>query len=251
MLCVRLIPTLLLFRGRMVKTIQFGEERDVGHPVTTARIFNAQDVDELIFLDIEASNQGRGFLRDVLDRVSDECFMPITVGGGVRGVDDFRELLQAGADKVAINTGAVRNPSLITEASARFGSQAVVLSIDYRVSDGRASVYINRAQEDTGLDPVEWAKRGEDLGCGEILLQSVDRDGTMTGYDLEMAETVVAAIGVPVVVLGGAGSLEHLASACRSGASGVALGSLFYFRDQSPIKAKTFLIQQGFPMRPL
>lgn len=247
----RLIPVLLLNAGRMVKGVRFGDFRDVGHPVTTARVYDAQGADELIFLDIQAGREGRGALDDVVMQVAEGCFMPLTVGGGVRSIEDFRRLLKAGADKVSINTAAVERPTLISEASAVFGAQCVVVSIDAkRNAQGRREVVTHAGTRFAGLDPVAWATEAARLGAGELLVTSVDHEGAMKGYDLELIRQVADAVDIPVVAHGGVGTLEHLAEGLREGkASAVAAASIFHFTDQSVIKAKTYLKQAGVGIR--
>jgi len=251
MLRKRVIPVLLLKNGRMVKGKRFGEFRDVGHPVTTAKIYDAQSADELVFLDIEASGEGRETVVEVVSQVAEECFMPLTAGGGVRSVSDVRKLLLAGADKVSINTAAVEQPGLIEETAGVFGSQCVVVSIDTRGDEASGwTVHTHAGTKDTGLDPVEWAKKAESLGAGEILLCSVDREGTGDGYDTALTRLVSDSVGIPVVASGGVGTLEHFkAGLSDGGASAVAAASIFHFTDQNVIKAKTYLKQAGVEVR--
>lgn len=246
---MRLIPSLLLRDGRMVKGTRFGEYRDVGYPVTTAKVYDAQGADELLFLDIAAATENRRTLFDVVSRTAAECFMPLTVGGGVRSVDDVRSLLLAGADKVSINTEAVRQPALIGDAAARFGSQCVVVAIDVKGSvDG--TVWTHGAQQPTALRPVEWARRVVALGAGELIITSIDREGTRTGYDLALIRAVADAVPVPVVASGGVGRLDDLVAGIRDGhASAVSAASIFHFTDQSVIKARAYMRQAGLPMR--
>jgi len=250
MLKVRIIPKLLLRAGRNVKGVQFEQLRDTGHPVTNARIYDAQGADELIFLDITASAEGRDILCDLISRAATEVFMPFCVGGGVRSVQDFRKLLLAGADKIAVNTAAVDNPQLLTDAARLFGVQCVVASIDFRHQDGGASVYTHGGRVPTGRTVLDHVRRCVDAGAGEILLTSIDRDGTMSGYDVDMTRRVADAVPVPVIASGGAGTLQHLVDAVRDGAaSAVAVGSLFHFTDQSPIKARAFMRVAGVDVR--
>lgn len=253
MLKQRLIPSLLLKQGRCVKTIKFGTIRDVGNPVTAVRVYDAQGADELIFLDITASSEGRDTLFDIVAQTAEQCFMPLTVGGGVRSLGDIRQLLRAGADKVSINTAAVENPQFIKEAADSFGSQCIVVSIDARQMAPKGyEVFTYRATKPTGLDPVEWARRAVDCGAGEIFITAVDRDGTMEGYDLGLVRSVAAAVTVPVVASGGCGTLQHLVDGIRIGhASAVSAASLFHFTDQSVIKAKTFMQVAGLDVRPV
>jgi len=246
----RIIPKLLLKDGRCVKGKRFGELRDVGHPVTNARIYEAQGADELLLFDIAASVEGRPPLLDVVTQTAREVLMPFCVGGGIRTVADIRALLLAGADKVAINTAAVRNPALIEEGAKLFGSQCLVVSIDFRRVHEQTEVFTHGAKEPTGLDVLDHSRRLVDRGAGELLLTSIDRDGTMTGYDLEITRAVAEAVPVPVIASGGAGTLAHLAEVIlEAGASAVAVGSLFHFTDQSPIKARTYLRGAGVEVR--
>jgi len=246
----RIIPKLLLKDGRNVKGVRFEQLRDTGFPVTNARIYDAQGADELIFLDITASAENRQVLCDVIARTADEVFMPFCVGGGVRTVADVRALLLAGADKVSINTAAVDLPELLTDAALLFGSQCVVAAIDFRVIDGRPFVFTRGGTENTRRDAVEHAVACVQRGAGEILLTSIDRDGTMEGYDLEVTRAVADAVAVPVIASGGAGSLQHLVDAVQvAHASAVAVGSLFHFTDQSPIKARSFMRVAGIDVR--
>lgn len=250
MLKKRIIPKLLLKDGRNVKGVRFTALRDVGHPVTNARIYDAQGADELLFLDITASAEHRTILYDIIARTAEEVFMPFCVGGGVRTVDDIRQLLLAGADKVAINTAAVETPQLIAHGARLFGAQCMVVSIDFRRHGQRCVVYTHGGTVATEHDVVEHARRMVDLGAGEILLTSIDRDGTMQGYDLDLTHAVAETLVVPVIVSGGAGTLQHLVDAIGLGhASAVAVGSLFHFTDQSPIKARAFMRVAGIDVR--
>lgn len=250
MLKKRVIPVLLLANGRMVKGKCFADYRDTGDPRSAARIYNAQYADELVFLDIQASLESRGALLDIVRTAAAECFMPLTVGGGIVGIDDVRALLLAGADKVVITTAAVRHPELIGEAARIFGSQCVVAGIDFRRGPEGPRVWIRCGREETGLDPVEHARRLADLGAGEILLNSIDRDGTMEGYDLEMAAEVADAVSIPVIISGGAGHFMHLAEAFqRTAVAATACASLFHFGDNNPIRARSYLRNLGIPLR--
>ena len=246
----RIIPKLLLRNGRNVKGVRFGNLRDVGHPVTNARIYDSQGVDELLFLDIAASQESRPLLYEIIRRTAEEVFMPFCVGGGVRTVEDIRNLLLAGADKVSINTAAVENPSLVGEAARRFGSQCVVVSIDFRRNGGSARICTHGGTVTTELDAVNHARKVVDQGAGEILLTSIDKDGTMEGFDLEVCRAMADAVSVPIIISGGAGTLQHLAEGLREGgATAVGVGSLFHFTDQSPIKARSFLRVAGLDVR--
>ena len=244
-----MIPSLLLRNGRMVKGVRFGDYRDVGHPVTTAKVYDAQGADELLFLDIEATSEERPVLLDVVSRTADECFMPLTVGGGVRTIEDFRALLLAGADKVAINSQAVARPDLISEASNRFGSQCVVVAIDVKGSLN-GTVWTHGGHQPTVLKPLDWARRVVDLGAGELIVTSIDREGTRTGYDLELTRAIADAVPVPVIASGGVGKLDDLVDGVREGhASAVSAASIFHFTDQSVIKARSYMRQAGLEMR--
>ena len=255
MLKVRLIPVLLIKNGRLVKPIRFGDggERDVGYPTTTARIYDSQDADELIFLDIEASLHNRGFLKETLVDVSKNCFVPITAGGGVRTLEDIRELLQAGADKVAINSAAMEHPELITVAAERFGRQCVVVAIDVRKhTDGSYEVFTKRGIVASGQEMIAWAKKVVALGAGEILLTAIDKEGEMKGYDIPCIKMVSVPVTIPVIANGGAGTREDCVLALQEGgASAVAASSLFHFSDSNLSQVKSFMSNAGLPMRPL
>lgn len=247
---IRLIPSILLLEGRCVKGRNFGSYRDTGNPLTVARVYDAQGADELLFLDITASREGRPALLDVVGHVAEECFMPLGVGGGVRDVSDFRALLRAGADKVCVNSGVVERPELITEAAERFGEQCVVLSVDVRKTDTGYEVMTRGASEATGLDPLEWVKRAVDLGAGEVLITSIERDGTMDGYDIDLIRSVSEAVSVPVIAGGGCGNLEDLVTGVNEGgAAAVSTGSMLHFTDQSVIKARAHMRNRGVPVR--
>jgi cyclase len=247
----RLIPILLLKNGRMVKTIQFDKLRDVGHPVKAAMVYDAQNVDELIFLDITATEENRNTFFDVIQQVTEESFMPFTAGGGLRTVEDIRALLNAGADKVTLNTEAVRRPDFISQAADRFGNQCIVVSIDARrVGYKKYEVYINRGREATGLSPAAWAQQAVALGAGEIMITSIDREGMMEGYDLELIRQVTEAVSVPVIAHGGAGTPEHFVEAIRdANAHAAAAASIFHFTDQNPIKARAHMKRAGLNVR--
>jgi cyclase len=248
---VRLVPILLLKSGRCMKGRNFASLRDTGNPVTAAKVYDAQRVDELVFLDIAANEENRHILFDVVQGVAEQCFMPLTVGGGVRTLEDMRRLLQTGADKVAFNTAAVERPALVEEAARTFGSANVVVSIDARrIAGDRYEVWTHSGRQVTGLEAVEWARRMAEAGAGEILVTSIDREGTMTGYDLELVGAVADAVAVPVIANGGAGTLQHLVEAVTIGhASAVAASSIFHFTDQSPIKARSYMRGAGLHVR--
>jgi imidazole glycerol-phosphate synthase subunit HisF len=247
----RIIPKFLLKDGRLVKGVRFQENmREAGNPVSTARVYDSYGVDELIFLDIHASLESRATMADVVSRVSRDVFMPITVGGGIRTLDDIVRLQRAGADKVAVNTAAVETPGFVREAARTFGDQCITVSIDYRrLPDGRHLVYTHAGQKQTELDPVEWAVRAQDQNCGEVLLTSIDHDGTMSGYDLDMIQRVSGTLQVPTIASSGAGSLEDCIDALNAGASALAISSLFLFTDHSPIKVRSFLRSRGLHVR--
>jgi cyclase len=251
MLKIRLIPSLLLANGRCVKGVRFGDYRDVGHPVTAAKVYEAQGADELLFLDIHAASEQRSTLLDIVRQTAEQCFMPLTVGGGVQSVDDIRTLLRTGADKVTINTAALSNPELITAGATEFGGQCIVVSIDHATDDqGVQRVATERGANLTDIDVVDWAKRVADLGAGEILLTSVEREGAREGYDVDTVRRVADAVMIPVIAAGGAGSLQDLVDVVKEGhASAVAAASIFHFTDQSPIKAHSFMKQAGLDVR--
>ena len=251
MLAKRIIPCLDVHAGRVVKGINFVRLRDAGDPVEIARRYDEAGADELAFLDITASSDARDTIVSVIERVADQVFIPLTVGGGVRSVDDVRKLLNAGADKVSINTSAVEHPELVGEAARRFGSQAIVVAIDARASGpGRWEVYTHGGRKARGLDAVEWARAMAERGAGEILLTSMDRDGTKSGFDLELTRAVAAAVPVPVIASGGVGTLEHLAQGIeRGGADAVLAASVFHFGEITVAQAKAFLAARGIEMR--
>jgi imidazole glycerol-phosphate synthase subunit HisF len=248
---VRVIPCLDVANGRVVKGVNFVDLADAGDPVEQARAYDAAGADELCFLDITASHEARGTMVDVVRRTARVCFMPLTVGGGVRSVEDARALLLAGADKVAVNSAAVARPELVAELADRFGSQCVVASVDARgVAPGRWEVFTHGGRRETGLDAVEHAVRLAELGAGELLVTSMDRDGTQGGYDLALTRTVADAVSVPVVASGGVGQLEHLVEGVRNGhASAVLAASIFHFGQHTVAEAHAALAAAGFPVR--
>ena len=252
MLSRRIIPCLDVNAGRVVKGVRFEQLRDAGDPVACARAYDAQGADELIFLDITASSDGRKIMHDVVAATAEQCFMPLTVGGGLRSVDDIEAMLKSGADKVSLNTAAIKDPRLIAEAAGRFGSQCIVLAIDAkREPDGKSwRVYTHGGRNPTELDAVSWARRATELGAGEIMLTSMDRDGTGAGYDLELTRAVSDAVSVPVIASGGAGTLAHLAEVLDQGhASAVLAASIFHFGTFTIPQAKEFLGSRGVPVR--
>ena len=248
---VRVMPTLLFKDLGLVKGIGFDSWRRVGSAMQAIKVYNLREVDELVFLDIAATKEGRAPDFETIDELADECFMPLAVGGGIRTTDDVRRLLQVGADKVVINTAAIQIPGLITQVSQRFGAQCVVVSIDAkRVAEETYEVFTHGGTVPTGREPVSWARQAEFLGAGEILITSIERDGTMTGYDLELIRKVSDAVSIPVIASGGAGSYEHMAQALREGkASAVAAASIFHFTQRTPLEAKEYLRESGFSVR--
>jgi len=248
---IRVMPTLLFKEVGLVKGVGFDSWRRVGSAMQAVKVYNMREVDELVYLDVTATTDKRPPDFESVDELADECFMPLTVGGGVRTVDDVRRLLQVGADKVAVNTAAVENPAVIREMAQRFGSQCVVVSIDARRrADGTHEAYTHAGTVATGRDPVSLAQEVEALGAGEILLTSIERDGTMTGYDVELTRRVSEAVSIPVIASGGAGTYAHMAEVLRDGrASAVAAASMFHFTEQTPLEAKRYLREQGFRVR--
>ena len=251
MLKHRIMPTLLFKDVGLVKGIGFDSWRRVGTAMQTVKVYNMRQVDELLFLDIAATPRGGKPDFRQIDELADECFMPMTVGGGIRSVEDMRELLWVGADKIAINSAAVEEPMLISQGAEQFGSQCITVSIDVkRHTDRSVEVITHCGKQATGLDPVTWAREAVDRGAGEILLGSVDRDGTMEGYDLDIIRTVSEAVGVPVIASGGAGSYQHLTDAIEiGGADSVAAASIFHFTELTPKGAKQFAAERGLPVR--
>ena len=252
MLSRRIIPCLDVTAGRVVKGVKFQELRDAGDPVDCAKAYDAQGADELVFLDITASSDNRGIMHDVVRATAEQCFMPLTVGGGLRSVDDIRAMLNAGADKVSLNTAAINDPALIRDASRRFGNQCIVVAIDAkREPDGKSwRVYTHGGRNPTELDAVAWARKAVALGAGEILLTSMDRDGTQAGYDLALTRAVSDAVEVPVIASGGAGTLSHLAEVLdQGGASSVLAASIFHFGTFTIPQAKRFLADHHVPVR--
>ena len=253
MLTKRIIPCLDIDRGRVMKGVHFEQLRDAGDPVEVARRYEADGADELVFLDISATHEGRDILLDTVRRVSEEVFMPFTVGGGIRSLDDAVRLIQAGAEKVSVNSAAVRDPDLVTRIARKFGNCATVVNIDPKrvTTNGRIvwEVHVRGGREPTGLEAVAWAKRVEELGAGEIVLTSMDADGTKAGYDLEMTRAVAAAVRIPVVASGGAGNPEHLAAVFRAGADAALAASIFHYDEYSIPITKRYLADRGIPVR--
>lgn len=249
----RVIPCLDVKNGRVVKGVSFVNLRDAGDPVECAVAYDKKGADELVLLDITATHEGRGTMVDIVTRVAKSIFIPFTVGGGIRTTEDFKELLRAGADKISVNSAAVRNPDLINEAAKKFGSQCVVCAIDAkRRAEGGWEVYLNGGRLPTGIDAVEWAKEAVSRGAGEILLTSMDCDGQKTGYDINLTKAVSEVVGVPVIASGGAGALEHFYDAITVGkADAVLAASLFHFNEIPIADLKAYLKEQGIPVRPV
>ena len=268
MLTKRIIPCLDVDAGRVVKGTSFVNIRDAGDPAELAAMYNQEGGDELVFLDITASSDSRDTMVDVVTRVSEQVFIPLTVGGGIRSVDDMRRMLRAGADKVSVNTAAVQDNSLVSQGATQFGNQCIVVAIDAKMTapgattsgqdelalghDSRWEVYTHGGRTPTGLDAVKWAQRAVELGAGEILLTSMDADGQLTGYDLELTRAISEAVEVPVIASGGAGNLDHLCQAFTLGqADAVLAASIFHFGTYSIAQAKEYLSQRGIPVRPV
>jgi len=250
----RIIPCLDVDKGRVVKGVQFVDIRDAGDPVEVARRYNEQGADEITFLDITASHEGRDTTLETVERMAGEVFIPLTVGGGVREIADIRNLLNAGADKVAINSAAIFNPDFVSEAAQRFGSQCIVVAIDAKQVEWgehpRWEIFIHGGRKPTGIDAIGWAKKMTDLGAGEILLTSMDRDGTKNGFDLDLTSLVSDSISVPIIASGGVGNLQHLADGVILGkADAVLAASIFHFGEHSVLQAKQFMAEQGINVR--
>ncbi|MEI7842288.1 MAG: imidazole glycerol phosphate synthase subunit HisF [Gallionellaceae bacterium] len=251
MLAKRIIPCLDVTAGRVVKGVSFVELRDAGDPVEIARRYDEQGADELTFLDITASSDDRGIIFRIIEQVAEQVFIPLTVGGGVREVQDVRNLLNAGADKVSINTSAVVNPQLVADASARYGSQCIVVAIDAKqVQPGKWEVFTHGGRKATGLDVIEWAKKMQTFGAGEILLTSMDKDGQKSGFDLALTRAVTEVLEIPVIASGGVGNLQHLADGVKQGgADAVLAASIFHFGEYTVQQAKQFMATQGIEVR--
>lgn len=246
----RIIPCLDVKNGRVVKGVSFVNLRDAGDPVECAAAYDKQGADELVLLDIMASHEGRSTMIDIVRRVASQVFIPFTVGGGIRTVEDFKELLRAGADKISVNSAAVKNPALINEAAYKFGSQCVVCAIDAKRREGGWEVYLNGGRVPTGIDAVKWAEEAVSRGAGEILLTSMDCDGQKTGYDVELTRAVSEAVGVPVIASGGAGKAEHFLDVLTNGkADAVLAASLFHFNELPVPELKKYLNSEGIPVR--
>ena len=251
MLKIRIIPCLDVKDGRVVKGVNFVDLKDAGDPVEQARLYDHEGADELCFLDITASHENRDTLFDVVARTAEQCFMPLTVGGGVRTIEDIRKLLLAGADKVSINTAAVKTPEFVKKAAEKFGRQCIVVAVDAKqTKPGTFEVFTHGGRNATGLDAVSWAQRMTEYGAGEILLTSMDRDGTKSGFDLELTRAVSDAVGVPVIASGGVGNLDHLADGVQQGgADAVLAASIFHYGEYTVAQAKALMAQRGIPVR--
>jgi cyclase len=251
MLAKRIIPCLDIDKGRVVKCVKFVNMRDAGDPVENAKVYNDEGADEIVFLDIKASHENRDTVVDLARRVAKEIFIPFTIGGGIRTLDDIRNVLKAGADKISINSAAVKNPEFVREAARMFGSSTIVVAIDAKqIAPGKWNVFINGGRIDTGTDAVEWARRVYDYGAGEILLTSMDKDGTKDGYDLELTRAIADSVTIPVIASGGAGSIDHFRTAFSEGHASAALAaSLFHFRELSITDVKSYLNDNGVHVR--
>lgn len=250
MLKSRIIPCLDVKNGRVVKGVNFENLIDAGDPVAQAKFYYEQGADELCFLDIAASEEERGVILDVVKKVAQVCFIPFTVGGGIREIQDFSNLLKCGADKVSVNSAAIKNPNLISEAANKFGSQCVVVAVDAKKNAiGNYEIFTHGGKKPTGIDAVKWAKEAEKLGAGEILLTSMDRDGTKSGYDLDLLKKITSQVSIPVIASGGVGNLQDLADGIKAGASAVLAASIFHFKEYSIKQAKDFLAEQKVAVR--
>jgi len=252
MLTKRIIPCLDVNMGRVVKGVNFINLKDVGDPVEIAKFYNEEGADELVFLDITASNEGRKTMIDVVQRTAEKVFIPLTVGGGISTLEDIKNILRAGADKVSLNSAAIKTPQLVKEASDRYGAQCVVVAVDAKMRDDKTgwNVYINGGRIDTGLDVLDWVKKAESLGAGEILLTSMDADGTKAGYDIALTKAVSSSVNIPVIASGGSGKIEDFFEVFDKGGADAALAaSLFHFRELSIKEVKEYLDKKGVPVR--
>ena len=251
MLKKRIIPKFLIRNGRLVKGVRFHENfREAGNPVSTAKVYDAYGVDELLFVDIDATPEGRPATGSIVERVSEEVFMPFTVGGGICTLEQIAALLASGADKVCINTSAVEDPAFVTRAASRFGDQCIVVGIDYQSGPGGEQRVVSHCgRHRTSVDPLDWAQRMQDRHAGEIMLCSIDRDGTMGGYDVDLIAQVASRLEVPLIASSGAGTLRHCRDALDAGASAITISSMFLFSDHSPIKVRTYLASNGVSVR--
>jgi cyclase len=249
MLKNRIIPCLDVKDGRVVKGINFLELRDAGDPVEQAKTYEAQGADELCFLDITATSDNRGIIYDIISAVASECFMPVTVGGGVRTVEDIRKLLLAGADKVSINSAAVSNPEFVKEAAKKFGSQCIVVAVDTKWNGENPEIYTHGGRKPTGINTIEWVKKMEAYGAGEILLTSMDRDGTKKGFDTKITKLVCDAVRIPVIASGGVGEPKHFVDGVKAGATGVLAASIFHFGEYTIGEVKKYMAENNVPVR--
>lgn len=250
MLKKRIIPKFLIKDGRLFKGVQFHDNHRVaGNAVSTAKVYDSYGVDELIILDTQAGSESRSAVTRIVEDLSKEIFMPLTVGGGIRTLEDIKSLLRAGADKVAINTAALERPSFLREAAETFGNQCIVAAIDYHLIDDQRIVFSQAGRNNTGIEAETWARRAVELGCGEVLLCSIDRDGKLNGYDTDFIKSVSESLSVPVIASSGAGSLQHVAECLDAGASAVTVSSMFFFSDHSPIKLRSYLRSKGYNVR--
>ena len=249
MLKNRIIPCLDVKNGRVVKGINFVGLKDAGDPVEQAKIYSDGGADEICFLDITASNENRDIIYDVVERTSKNCFVPLTVGGGVRSVEDINKLLNCGADKVSINTAAVQNSKVVEESSKKFGSQCIVVAIDAKKDGNTWEIFTHGGRNPTGINAIEFANKMEKCGAGELLVTSMDKDGTQSGYDIELMKTISSNANIPVIASGGVGTLDHLAEGIKSGASAVLAASIFHYGTYSIIEAKQYLASKGIPVR--
>jgi len=246
----RIIPCLDVNDGRVVKGINFVELKDAGDPVEIAKSYNEQGADELTFLDITASSDGRGLLFDIIEKVANQIFIPLTVGGGVRNCEDIRNLLNSGADKVGINTSAILNPNFVSESSSRFGSQAIVVAIDAKKVDDHYEIFTHGGRNATGIDAIMWAKKMADYGAGELLITSMDRDGTKSGFDNNLMKSISNSVDIPIIASGGVGTLKHLVDGVKDGeADAVLAASIFHYGEYSIQEAKNYMHEHGIEMR--
>ena len=249
MLKNRIIPCLDVKNGRVVKGINFVDLKDAGDPVEQAKIYSDGGADEICFLDITASNENRDIIYEVVEKTSKKCFVPLTVGGGIRSVEDINKLLNCGADKVSINTAAVQNPGVIIESSKKFGSQCIVVAIDAKKNEGSWEIFTHGGRTSTGIDAIEFALKMETCGAGELLVTSMDRDGTQAGYDIDLMSKISAKVNIPVIASGGVGNLDHLVDGIKSGASAVLAASIFHYGTYSVNEAKQYLASKDIPVR--
>ena len=249
MLKNRIIPCLDVKNGRVVKGINFVDLKDAGDPVEQAKIYSDGGADEICFLDITASNENRDTIYEVVKKTSKKCFVPLTVGGGIRSVEDINKLLNCGADKVSINTAAVQNPGVIIESSKKFGSQCIVVAIDAKKNEGSWEIFTHGGRTSTGIDAIEFALKMETCGAGELLVTSMDRDGTQVGYDIDLMSKISAKVNIPVIASGGVGNLDHLVDGIKSGASAVLAASIFHYGTYSVNEAKQYLASKDIPVR--